>query len=279
MSSFSSTNFITSFDTLVKKEYQEGSKLLNAVRVKKGVNGSTHRFHKINKGVATPVITQADITPMNVVHGYADAVLTDYVAADYSSIYDLAALSFDERRELVDTAKMAIGRRIDQMIINAVNASAFGTTVDVNVGGSNTGLNLAKILRAKRLLDDNGVPMEGRTIACSARAIEQGLSEASVTSADYNVLMPLMKGEITSFSGFNFVFIESRDEGGIPLATNTRTNFAFHRDAVGLAIGIDVRTEVNYIPEKLSWLITAAVKSGATTIDTDGVIKLQTYES
>ena len=278
MSAFSSTNFITSFDTLVKKEYQEGSKLFNKVRVKKGVNGSTHRFHKMNKGTATPVISQSDVTPMNVTHGYADAALLDYVAADYSAIHDLAALSFDERRELVETAKMAIGRRIDQMVINAMNTSAFGTTVDVNVGGSNTGLNLAKILRAKRLLDDNGAPGEGRVIACSARAIEQGLAETGITSADYNVLMPLMRGEIKNFSGFEFIFIEARDEGGIPLATNTRTNFAFHRDSVGLAVGIDVRTEVNYIPEKLSYLIAAALKAGATTIDTDGVIKLQTYE-
>lgn len=274
-----STNFITSFDTLVKKQYQEGMKLRGTVRVKTGVKGSTHRFPKINKGVATPRIPQTDVTPMNVGHGYADAALTDWNAADYSDIYDLAALNFDERQELVDTAVMAIGRRMDQMILDAMAATAFATQVDVNVGGSNTGLNLAKILRAKRLLDDNGVPHGDRYIACSARAIEQGLSETTITSADYNVLRPLLSGELMSYAGFKFIMIEGRDEGGISLATNTRNNFAFHKDAVGLAVGIDMRTEVNYIPEKTSTLINAIFKGGAVTVDGNGVIDLLTYES
>ena len=279
MSVNASTNFITSFDALVKKQYQEGMKLRGTVRVKTGVVGSTHRFPKINKGVATPRIPQSDVTPMNIGHGYADATLTDWNAAEYSDIYDLAALSFDERQELVQTATMAIGRRMDQMILDAMAASAYATQVDVNVGGSNTGLNLAKIARAKRLLDDNGVPQMDRYIACSARAIEQGLQEAQIGSADYNLLRPLMTGEITQYAGFKFIMIEARDEGGVVLSTNTRNNFAFHKDAVGLAVGIDMRTEVNYVPEKTSTLINSVFKGGAVTIDTNGVIDLLTYES
>lgn len=279
MTAFVSTNFITSFDTLVKAQYQAGSKLAGKVRTKKNVVGSTHRFPKINKGIATLRIPQTDVSTMGVTHGYADAAMSDYNASDYSDVYDMKAISFDETKELVTTATNAIGRRLDQLIINAMDASAFATQVDVNVGGSNTGLNLAKILRAKRLLDDNGVPEEGRVIACSARAIEQALLETQVGSADYNALMPLMTGQLKAFGGFEFVFIESRTEGGIPLVSTTRNNFAFHRDAVGLAVGLDMRTEVNYIPEKTSTLVTAMLKAGAVTVDSAGVVDLLTYES
>lgn len=279
MSVNASTNFATSFDTLVKKQYQNGMQLRGTVRVKTGVVGSTHRFPKINKGVATPRIPQSDVTPMNIGHGYADASLTDWNAADYSDIFDLAALTFDEKQELVDTANLAIGRRLDQMIIDAMAASAFATQVTQSIGGTNTGLNLAKILRAKRLLDDNGVPASDRHIACSAQALEQALLETEFSSGDFNILRPLMTGELRSFATFTFHMIEARDEGGIPVAANVRNNFAYHKDAVGLAIGIDMRTEVNYIPEKTSTLINAVFKAGAVSIDTNGIIDLLTYEA
>jgi hypothetical protein len=174
---------------------------------------------------------------------------------------------------------MAMGRRLDQLIIDAMAASAFATQVSDDLGGSSSGLNIEKILRAKRLLDDNGVPADGRTMLVSARAIEQGMLEAEITSADYNMLRPLMSGELTKFAGFDFIMMEARDEGGIPLATNIRNNFAVHKDAVGLAVGIDIRTEVNYIPEKTSTLVNTLFSAGAVSIDTNGIIDVLTYES
>ena len=274
-----STNFITSFDAQVKKNYQQDSKLRGTVRVKTGVKGSTHRFPKIGKGVATPRVPQTDVVPMGIAHSYADASLTDWNAADYSDVYDLAALSFDEKQELVGTSTMAIGRRLDQLILDALSASTNATQVDQNVGGTNTGLNLAKFLRAKRLLDDAGVPADNRTLVCSARAIEQALGETEINSRDYNALMPLLTGELSKYANFNIIFIESRTEGGLSVATNVRNNFAYHKDAVGLAIGIDITTDINWIPEKTSTLINSMFKAGAVTIDTDGAYDVLTYES
>lgn len=280
MTTGASTNFITSFDTLVKKQYQGKMKLRGAVRVKTGVKGSTHEFPIINKGVATPRIPQTDVTPMNVGHGKATATLEDWNAADYSDIYDLSKLNFDEKQELVDTATMAMGRRLDQLILDAMAAGANSTQVAKSVGGSDTGLNLAKILRAKRLMDDAGVPNDGRRhMAVSAYAIEQGLAETEISSADYNILMPLMKGEINDFSGFKFHLIEARDEGGLDVTSNTRTNFAFHQDAVGIAIGLDLRTEINYIAEKTSTLVNAIFSAGSVVIDDNGVYDVLTHEA
>lgn len=233
----------------------------------------------MRKGVATPRIPQADVTPMNITHAKATATLTDWNAADYSDVYDLATLSFDERQELVDICVMAIGRRLDQMIIDAMAASAFATQVSENIGGTNTGLNLAKFLRAKRLLDDNGVPQADRHIVCSARAVEQALGETEVNSGDFNILRPLLEGTLKRYAGFELHMIESRDEGGVPVAASVRNNFAYHKDAVGLAIGIDIKTDINWIPEKTSTLINAMFKGGAVTIDSDGVIDLLTYEA
>lgn len=280
MTSQASTNFITSFDTLVKKQYQGKMKLRGAVRVKTGVKGSSHEFPIINKGTATPRIPQTDVTPMNVGHGKATATIEDWNAADYSDLYDLSKLNFDERQELVDCATMAMGRRLDQLILDSMATGANSTQVAKSVGGADTGLNLAKILQAKRLMDDAGVPNDGRRhMAVSARAVEQGLQETEIASADYNILMPLMKGELNDFSSFKFHMIETRDEGGLDLTSTTRTNFAFHQDAVGLAVGVDLRTEVNYIAEKTSTLVNAIFSAGSVVIDDNGVYDVLTHEA
>lgn len=279
MTQSASQNFITSFDSMVKQAYSRGGILKPSVRVKTGVTGSSHVFPKLGRGVATLRVPQTDVVPMNVIHTKATATLQDWNAPEYSDVFDLQKLSFNERQELASTVADALGRRGDQLIINAMVASS-GGTVDVNVGGSTTGLNLAKILRAKRLLDDAGVPNDGRrTFVTSARAVEQALAETTINSADYNALRPLMEGSLDRYAGFKFVFIESRTEGGLPLVSTTRSNFAFHQDAVGLAVGIDMRTSVDWIAEKTSWLINGMMSAGAVTVDAPGVVLVQTTES
>lgn len=281
MSVNASTNFKTEFDALVKQGYQQTMQLRDSVRVKTGVNGSTHRFPKIGRGMALPRLPQTDVVPMGVGHSYADATLTDWNAPEYSDVFDLAALSFDEKMELVKVSTMAIGRRLDQMILDALATSANSTQVSQDVGGTNSGLNREKFVRTSRLMDDAGVPKMDRYMAVSAYALEQALLDAEMTSSDYigNVIMPLMTGQLKEYCGFKVKVIGSMDEGGLGVSSNIRNNFAWHKDAVGLAIGIDIRTEVNYVPEKTSTLINSMFKGGAVTIDTDGAFDVLTYES
>jgi hypothetical protein len=279
MSTSISTAFIAQFDAEVKQAYQGASKLMNTVRTKTGVVGSTHRFPKLGKGLAQPRIPQSDVVPMNVTHSNATATLTDWEAPEYSDIYDLQKINFDERKELVTTISSAIGRRADQIILDAADAGASSTQVDENVGGTNSGLNVAKLRRAKRLLDAAGVPSSDRTFVINANGLEDLLGEEKSTSIDYASVKALVNGEVNTLLGFNFVMIEDRDEGGIALTGNLRKNFAYHKSAIGLAVGIDMRTEMNYIAEKTSWLTNGLYSAGAVGIDSEGIIEVLTYEA
>ena len=73
--------------------------------------------------------------------------------------------------------------------------------------------------------------------------------------------------------------IEDRDEGGLDLTSNIRKNFAYHKQALGLAIGIDMRTEINYISEKTSWLVNGIFSAGSVGIDSAGIIEVLTFEA
>lgn len=280
MTTQASTNFKTEFDALVKQSYQGASLLAGKVRTRANVNAKTYRFPKMGKGIASLRIPQTDVVPMNVTHSYADCTLVDWDASDYSAIEDLDKLAFDEKRELVMSVSKAIGRRLDQIVVNAMDTSAYATQVATSVGGTNTSLNVEKIVRAKRLMDANGVPMEGRVMLINAAALENALLETEIGSSDFNVVKALSVGELNKFAGFEFIMMEDRaNEGGIPISSTTRNCFAFHRDAVGLAMTGGVRSSVDWIPEKKSWLITSAVTAGAVTIDTDGVIDVLVYEA
>ena len=78
--------------------------------------------------------------------------------------------------------------------------------------------------------------------------------------------------------GFTFHIVGDRDEGGLPLATADRTCFAFHRSALGCAVGIAPKTEINYVPTKTSFLITAMLSMGAVAIDVDGIVDVTCEE-
>lgn len=280
MTTTASANFKTEFDPLVKQSYQAGSLLMGKVRTRANVNAKTYSFPKLGKGIASLRIPQTDVIPMNVTHSAVTCTLVDWDASDYAAIEDLDKLAFDEKRELAMSVGKAIGRRIDQIIINAMDTSAFATQVATSVGGTNTSLNVEKIMRAKRLMDANGVPMEGRVMLINAAALENALLETEIGSSDFNVTKALATGDLKTFAGFEFITMEDRaNEGGIPISSTTRNCFAFHRDAVGMAMTGAPRSAVDWIPEKKSWLVTSAVTAGAVTVDTDGVIDVLVYEA
>ena len=272
-----SNAFVTLFDAEVKQAYQAESVLRNTVRLRSGVEGSTHKFPKIGKGVAQVRVPQTDVTPMNVDYSQATVTLSDYIAAEYSDIFNQAKINFDERSELVQVVSKSIGRRADQLIIDALDAASTSLTVATSVGGAGTNLNIEKLLETKKLMDAGNVPMEGRHILIHANNLSALLGETQVTSADYNSVKALVSGDVNSFLGFNFHVIGDRDEGGLP-KPSTRTCYAWHQGAVGYAEGMGIRTEINYIPEKTSHLVASMFSAGAVGIDAEGIVEISCTE-
>lgn len=274
-----STAFVTLFDAEVKQAYQAQAVLRGAIRVRSGVEGASYKFPKIGKGVAQVRIPQTDVAPLNVTYGQVTVNLADYIAAEYSDIFMQAKVNFDERRELVQVVSNAIGRRQDQLILDALINSGTGNTVASSIGGSNSNLNVAKLRAAAEQLNTKNVPMDNRHIVIHASSLSSLLGETSVTSSDFNTVKALVQGDINTFLGFTFHVLGDREEGGLPIATGDRKVFAFHRDAVGMAEGIAPKTEINYIPEKTSFLVASMFSAGAVAIDAEGIVQITCDEN
>lgn len=268
------------FDTEVKHAYQKMGGLVSTVTQRKGVVGSTYHFRAMGKGLANKKGTSEDVTPMNIAHSKQLAILENWNAPEYTDIFDAQTVNFDEVSELAETIAGAIGRRNDQMLIDAMDASSvYAGTVTTGIGGAGTDLNTSKLRRASRFLNQKGVPMSGRHILVSALGLEAMLGQTEAASADYNNVRALVNGELNTFVGFQFHIIEDRDEEGLAISSNVRDGYAYHEKAVGHAEGISMRTEVNYIPVKTSWLSNGLLKAGAVVRDGNGVVKIQTTEA
>jgi len=278
-----SNAFVTLFDSEVKQAYQAQRALAGITRERTNVEGSTVKFPKIGKGTASVRIPQTDVTPLNVTYSQVTATMTDYIAAEYSDIFHQQRVNFNERQELVQVVSGAIGRRMDQVVLDALAAASSTGTVaktiaDDGTTGSASNLNVGKLRAAKKYLDSKNVPMEGRSIIIHANNLSALLGLTSVTSQDFNTVKALVNGELDTFLGFKFITLGDRDEGGLPLSTADRTVYAFHRDAVGMAIGMNQTSRVDYIPEKTSFLVASMFSAGSVAIDSEGIVKITCTE-
>jgi hypothetical protein len=163
------------------------------------------------------------------------------------------------------------------LVIDDLNASATSLTVATTIGGAGTNMNIEKLIEAKKLLDANNVPSEGRCMIIHANNLAGMLGETEITSSDFATVKALVSGEVDTFMGFKFVTLGDRDEGGLPLPS-TRTCFAFHKDAMGMGIGMNQKSEINYVPEKTSFLVSSMFSAGAVAIDDEGIVKISCTE-
>lgn len=284
-----STVAVTQFDTEVKHAYQSMGVLMGTTTERKGVTGDTYKFRKMGKGLAKQrTAPSADAVPMNITHGFATATLTKWDAPEYTDIFDQTDVNFDEIKELAMSVAGALHRRDDQIKIDAVASGTYNATpvrgsvgglVGTDVGGVGSNLNVTKLRRIKKFMDNFGVPASNRYITVSASGLESLLGETQVTSSDYNSVKALVNGDVDTFLGFTFKMIEEMEEGGLPIAATVRDGFAWHESAIGYANGMEITTKVDWSTDKDSWKSTGYLKAGAVIRDIDGIVKYQATEA
>ena len=266
MASSITNAFITQFEAEVHMAYQRmGSKLKNLVRTVNGVNGSTVKFQKVAKGSANTKARHAEVVAMDLAHSNVSATLTDYYAADYVDKLDELKINIDERQVVAQSAAYALGRKTDEVLISTLDAA---TSIAANVSSSATGMTLIKAKNMMEVFNGNDVPDDNqRYWAVGPKQWSDLLSVDQFSRVEYvgPSDLPFPNGMTAKrWMGFLF-FVHS----GLSLSGSDRKNLAFHKSAIGCGIGSDVRTEVNYIPEKVSHLITSMISLGSVAIDGD----------
>ena len=262
--------FIKQFEAEVHMAYQRmGSKLKNMVRNVSNVKGSTVQFQKVAKGSASTKARHAEVVAMNSVHSNVTATLSDFYAADYVDKLDELKVNIDERNIVAQNAAYALGRKTDEIVTDTFDASA--TALANNSAGSTTGMNLDKAQNVFEIFGNNDVPDDGqRYWVVGPKQWSDLLDIDQFSRAEYIGEADLpYKGGMTAKRWLSFMWMGF---SGLPTSGSTdRHTMAFHKSSLGMGVGSDVRTEVNYIPEKVAHLTTSYMSMGAVLIDGDGV--------
>lgn len=205
--------------------------------------------------------------------------------------YDKLRMLIDPTSEFMRGVAAGMARAEDDIAIGAFFATAQtgnggGTSttfpsaqqVGVDVGGTGSGLNVDKLLRAKRILAANHVdPSEEVYCAVSARQIEDLLKQAQVVSSDFNSVKPLTDGKVTRFLGINFIPSERLDLDGssyrrVPVWVKSGMHLGVWGETQS---SMDQRKDLSGHP----WQIYSRFTMGATRIEEGRVVEIKCAEA
>lgn len=268
MSTNIASSFITQYSDEVKLAYQQKApKLFNVGRKALNVVGSTYNFHTMGKVVANSKALDADITLLNPTQAQVTCTLVDKYAGIFIGTLDALKTNIDARKYFVESAGAAISRAIDDVIITALAAAS--TTTTTTTGG----MTIAKLIEARLALDLADVEPEDRVLVMSPKQIGDLMAITSFTSSDWQGLAKVDQSGIGTAYGFTVI-----KHTGLPLATVNRTCFAFNKQALGIAVGQDIKTTVERVAMKNGDVATSTVSMGAVIIDQSGVLKVNCVE-
>ena len=255
---------------------QKYSKLMNTVYMKPNVRGKTFFQDQIGEWAMETKGSRNTQTPnndpnlarrMGVMIDYHDNRLLD--RGD-----ELKSIS-DPRSAYTIAAAQSLGRKIDGVIIGAIRGTAYsGETGSTSITNGNivlataASLTVARIIAVKQALDDADVESEDRYFVANTTILNNLLGVTEATSADYNSVKALIRGEIDTWMGFKWIMstrVNSSDLG-----------YAYQKYGLCAALGTqplvrtDERADLSY-----SWQVYYELNMGAVRLEEDKCVILQ----
>ena len=267
--------FIKQFEREVHEAYQrQGSKLRNTVRTISDVNGSSAVFQKVGKGTASTKSTHGMVPVMNLAHSNIEVILNDYYAGDWVDRLDELKTNIDERQVIANAGANALGRKTDELIINALAGAD-----DHVIADTNTGLTKDKILEAFEQFGENDVPDDGeRFCIVGWKQWSELLKLEEFVNSDYIGTENLPFSSITQAKMWlGTVFIP---HSGLPIDGNDiRSCFWYHKTAIGHAAASDVQTDISWHGDRASHFVNNMMSQGAGLVDESGIIVINCDET
>lgn len=229
---------------------QKGARLGPVVRTEV-FKGKSEFFDRL--GLSTAQIKQGRNTPtpnLDIAHSRRMVTTSMYEWATLVDRKDKLQNIHDPENQYAISARNALGRSMDDVII----AASFGSAATLEDGSGTQALpnaqlvaavqsaaisrmNLNALLKAKLLLDQ--AETEGqRYFVHTAGMLEAMLEQTQVTSADFNTVRALVKGELDTYLGFKFIHSERLPlVSALSYSTSTYDSSTGLYSSSGIALG------------------------------------------
>lgn len=272
-----------------------GSKLRNAVTSGSYVGDAASPVDQVGSVEAQQVVSR--FAPMGRVDAAFDRRWVYPVSWDLPQLFDtfdkLKVIS-DPQSRYVENAVYALGRKFDAAIIAAFLGTAktgvaggtntsftSGNEVDVAVGGSNSRLNVAKLIAVKELAMANSIDLDNDPLYCAITAKDHSalLNEVQIISADFNGGdKPVLKdGKVERFLGIQFIHCELLETAAA--GTNEVNIPVWAKSGMHLGIWDEINASVSKRNDLQGEPWQAYVKAtfGATRIEEKKVFNIESY--
>jgi hypothetical protein len=207
--------------------------------------------------------------------------------------FDKLRLITDPQSKYVENATMAIGRAMDDEVIDkALATSSIGEqgsgsetfdTTNFSIAAafgaaSATGLTVKKLIEANRMFRGAFVDLdrETKTVVIGSQQEADLLNQAQVQSTDFNPGAVLVEGRVVRFMGFNIVVSERLDK-----VSNDRYVIAFVKSGIHLGVWKEQVTNISHRTDLTSepWDIYNCMTFGATRTQQGKVVRILCDES
>ena len=270
---------LKTFEAEVFRAYQKDESTLKALCRVKTIAGIEHQFPKygplmaVERVVGTPLVSENQTTAKVSVN------TTRYSVSTYSDIFLQNEVNFDDRAEAAYAVAAAANRKMDAVIIAALEAqrtAGYTNSVTTEIGGAATNLNVAKLARCAEIYDKGNIKGSDRNILGHSNNFHKFTQDTKVASSDFNSQKVLTTGNLGSYYGFNITKLgDIENENGLALASTIRHCYAIQKQALGFVVNMDMKVETNYVPTHGADLITCFFSCGSKVIEEKGIINVQ----
>jgi hypothetical protein len=270
---------LKTFEAEVFRAYQKDESTLKALCRVKTIAGIEHQFPKygtlmaVERVVGTPLVSENQTTAKVSVN------TTRYSVSTYSDIFLQNEVNFDDRAEAAYAVAAAANRKMDAVIIAALEAqrtAGYTNSVTTEIGGAATNLNVAKLARCAEIYDKGNIKGSDRNILVHSNNFHKFTQDTKVASSDFNSQKVLTTGNLGSYYGFNITKLgDIENENGLALASTIRHCYAIQKQALGFVVNMDMKVETNYVPTHGADLITCFFSCGSKVIEEKGIINVQ----
>ncbi len=284
-------------DTALVKQYkdnvellvqQKGSVLREAVMTE-GQGGEETFFDRLGPTAVVEITTRHGDSPqVDTPHDRRRSTLRWFDWGDFIDKEDRVKSLKDFNSPYALNAAYAQGRNLDDLIIAAATGTAYtgkagGTAVTFPAGQQiahgSADLTLAKLITAKKLFHSNDVdlrdPMNELHIAIGADQLEALLNDTTVTSADYNTIRLLMRGDVDTFMGMKFHHSQR-----LAVASQIRSVLVWAKSGLKVGIGEEMTTRITERADKrFNTYVYVRMGFSATRMEEEKVVEILCDES
>ena len=303
--------------------------------LEESIEGEIKFYDQLDSVTATEATRSSESSGTNSFANSPDNFIEHKRRAVEATPYDIGLMldRFDKVEMLVNpesqyTQQMvhALNRKKDIEFLKGVYGAAktgkagTGTAAQLATGagnavakdiGLNTGMNIDKLIEARKILEANGVdlddPLNKAYIAMHPKQLHQLLTDTKVTSSDFASVKALVAGDINSFYGFEFVTSNlipftntagtnafdagttARDfsdtwSNDVPQQesspTNDRACFAWVHSGIRMVTNPGIETEVDRRADKrFNYYAYAAMRCGAVRMEEKKVVFIEAADT